>query len=30
MSHLQGLNVTHAINAYIKQERAVTATYALA
>jgi len=30
MSHFQGLNVTYATNAYVKQEREVTATYALA
>ena len=28
MSHFQGLNVTHATNAYVKQQREVTATHA--
>jgi hypothetical protein len=30
MSHIQGLNVTHATTAYIKQQRGVTVTQALA
>lgn len=30
MSHFQGLNVPHTTNACVKQQREVTATYALA
>jgi hypothetical protein len=29
MSHFQGLNVTHATTAYVKQQKEVTATHAL-
>ena len=30
MSHFQGLNVTRATNGYVKQQREVTTTHALA